>query len=77
MKNKMMHFIKQEDGMETVEWLCILAVVAGLITVVSRVAGTLNKKASDAEGAIDAIGNFDTGGSSDTGGNSNSGIAGA
>lgn len=60
--------------METVEWLCILAVVAGLITVVSRVAGTLNKKASDAEGAI---GNFDTGGSSDTGGNSNSGIAGA
>ena len=66
MKEKFRNFCKQEEGMETVEWLCILAVVAGLITVVSRVAGTLNKKASDAEGAINAIGSFDpstTGGS--------------
>ena len=45
-------FIKDEKGMETIEFVVILAIVAGLIAVISAVGVTVRKKADEANTEI-------------------------
>lgn len=45
-------FIKEEDGMETIEFVVILAIVAGLIAIISAVGSTVRQKATEAQGEI-------------------------
>ena len=45
-------FIREEDGMETIEFIVILATVSGLIAVISAVGVTVRKKADEANTEI-------------------------
>lgn len=45
-------FVKDESGMETIEFVVILAIVAGLIAVISAVGSTVRDKADQAQGKI-------------------------
>lgn len=52
MRNYLKAFIKKEDGMETIEFVVILAVVAGLIVIITGVGATVRNKATDAQEVI-------------------------
>lgn len=54
MKKYMNSFIKEEDGMETIEFVVILAIVAGLIAIISAVGGQVRDKAGEAQDKIEA-----------------------
>ncbi|MBQ8135202.1 MAG: Flp family type IVb pilin [Clostridia bacterium] len=60
LKNICRNFIKDESGAETIEYVCIIAVVAGLIAlVITGVVITLQNKINEANttiGGIDANG---------------------
>lgn len=53
MKNYLKAFVKNEEGMETIEFVVILAIVAGLIAIISAVGATVRNKATDAQTAIE------------------------
>ena len=52
MRNYLKAFIKKEDGMETIEFVVILAVVAGLIVIITGGGATVRNKATDAQEVI-------------------------
>lgn len=45
MKGYFVHFIKDDDGMETIEFIAVLVVVAGLIAVIASLGASLNDRA--------------------------------
>lgn len=45
-------FVKNESGMETIEFVVVLAIVAGLIAIVTRVGTAITSKGNGAEEAI-------------------------
>lgn len=45
-------FLKNEEGMETIEFVVILAVVAGLLFIVFQIVGSVKKKAVEASDEI-------------------------
>lgn len=60
MKGYFVHFIKDDDGMETIEFIAVLVVVAGLIAVIASLGASLNDRAdkqiSKIKGDLDQIG---------------------
>lgn len=58
--NYLKSFIKEEDGMETIEFVVILAVVAGLIAIVARVGKSVKDRGDQAEEKVnDGLGELD------------------
>lgn len=58
--NYLKTFIKEEDGMETIEFVVILAVVAGLIAIVARVGKSVKDRGDQAEQKVnDGLGELD------------------
>lgn len=47
------NFIENEEGMETIEYLVVLAVVAGLIAIVVGVAKSVKTKGTSIAGKLD------------------------
>lgn len=54
MKRYFNRFVREEDGMETIEFVVILAIVAGLIAIITSVGGTVKNKANGAKNEIEA-----------------------
>lgn len=52
MKKYFNRFVREEDGMETIEFVVILAIVAGLIAIISAVGTQVTEKATTAQGKI-------------------------
>lgn len=53
MKKYVKDFIKQEDGIETIEFIALLAVAAVLIGIVTAIGTKLSTAGSAIEGQID------------------------
>ena len=47
-------FHRKEDGMETIEWVIVLALVAALLAVVISINTRVNSTASNAQKTIDS-----------------------
>lgn len=66
-------FFKEEEGIETIEFIGLVAVAAALIAIIARIGGSMVKKADQGEQNIDkaindAINTY-TGGNGGNGGN--------
>ena len=53
MRKYIASLLKQEDGMETIEFVIILAIVAGLIAIVVSVGNSVRERAETAKGQIE------------------------
>ena len=49
------HFIKNEEAVETIEYLVILAVVAGLFAIVAFVGKDIKEKGTSVAGKLDGF----------------------
>ena len=47
------NFFSKEDGVETIEFIGVLAVGAGLIAAIAGIAGAMGDKVTDSQTAID------------------------
>lgn len=47
------NFIIEESGVETIEWVGVLAVAAGLIAVIAKVGSSMKRKEIKANGLLD------------------------
>ena len=58
MKKRIMRYVKafhsEVDGMETIEWVIVLALVAALLAVVISINSRVNTTASNAQKTIDS-----------------------
>lgn len=45
-------FLKNEDGVETMEWIAIISVTAGLIVIAAKCGNKLKRKLSNIAGSI-------------------------